>query len=188
MTPVLQETEQRRDRTTRLNTWLYVLVVLLVCAATVVGVFVVKPAFSDESSSVTSERTSEDVPATTYAEVLEAARNVALAFTNVDYRDLDESLDKMLAGATGDFAKQYKSSTEGLRTVMTENKSVMKSKVLAAGIVTISEFTARALVSTSGTVTNTSTKGDKSAREMRLQLDLSKVKGKWLVNDVQFVG
>ena len=64
----------------------------------------------------------------------------------------------------------------------------MTSDVLAAGVVTISPEKARVLVSTSGTVRNTSTKGDEYAREMRLQLDLTKVKDTWLVSDLQFVG
>lgn len=174
----------------RLNKWLYIGVVLLVCTSVAVGLFVFKPAWEERSAAAgqTSEPTAEDVPEQTYGDVLSAATAVAEGFVNVDYRKFEESVERVAAGATGEFAEQYKASTEGLRTLMTENKSVMTSKVLASGVVTISEFTARVLVTTSGTVTNTSTEGTEYAREMRLQLDLSKIQDKWLVNDVQFVG
>ncbi len=55
-----------------------------------------------------------------------------------------------MAGSTGEFAKQYSASEKGLRTLMKRNKSVMEGEVLSAGVVAVSEYTARVLVATNG--------------------------------------
>lgn len=186
-----EPSDDRSDRLRR-NFALYVGVLVLAFATVLSGVFVVWPAWQDRSddgiaSHKASEPTKEDVPQDVYRDVLSAATAQATAFVNLDYRKIGESIDAVTARATGTFAKQYAASEDGLRQLMKRNHSVMEGTVLSAGVVSVSEYTARVLVATNGTVRNKRTKDKKRARNLRLQLDMTKSDGKWLVNDLQFV-
>jgi Mce-associated membrane protein len=101
---------------------------------------------------------------------------------------MESSIKTVRDNATGEFAKQYDKSLESLRKLMTRNKSVMEGQVLAAGVVNADPDSARVLLATKGTVQNTSTGGERSERNLRLQIDLEYVDGAWLTSDLQFVG
>ena len=180
------------NRTLRFNVVLYVAVLALAFAAVLGGIFTVWPAVSGQGGAPAfhnaSQASDADVSSAVYREVMTAAKAEALAFVNLDYRRIDESIDAVSSGATGGFAKEYKASEKGLRTLMKRNRSVVEGEVLSVGVVAISDYTARVLVATNGSVSNTSTKAKKVERNFRLQLDLTKSEGQWLVNDLQFVG
>ena len=120
-------------------------------------------------------------------EVLEAARQQAVNFTTLDHRHLDRDLDRVLAGATGDFREQFRKGTEDLSQLVSANRAVSEGEVLEAGIVSDDADSARVLVVADSTVTNAETT-DPQRRHYRLQLDLVLRGGRWLVSDLQFVG
>ncbi len=60
----------------------------------------------------------------------------------------------MAEGATGEFKKQYSSSTEGVLQVLKQEKSVMEGEVLWAGVVDVDNDSATVIAATSGTVAN----------------------------------
>ncbi|CAL9624611.1 putative protein [Streptomyces sp. enrichment culture] len=119
--------------------------------------------------------------------ILAAARQSALNFTSLDYRHYDRDSANVLAGATGDFKKQFTAQTEQLTKLVAQNKSVSQGQVLEAGIVRSDENSARVLVVADSKVTNTAVPGGE-ARTYRLQLDLVHKDGRWLTSDVEFVG
>ncbi|GHD21626.1 hypothetical protein GCM10010313_55450 [Streptomyces violarus] len=119
--------------------------------------------------------------------VLAAARQSALNFTSLDYRHYDRDSANVLAGATGDFKKQFTAQTGQLTTLVAQNKSVSEGQVLEAGIVRSDEDSARVLVVADSKVTN-SAAPEGEARTYRLQLDLVHKDGRWLTSDVEFVG
>ncbi|MFJ8532803.1 hypothetical protein [Streptomyces sp. NPDC093591] len=120
-------------------------------------------------------------------DILSAARQSALNFTSLDYRHYDRDSANVLAGATGDFKKQFAAQTEQLTQLVAANKSVSEGQVLEAGIVRSDEKAARVLVVADSKVTNTAApRGE--ARTYRLQLDLVHRDGRWLTSDVEFVG
>lgn len=121
------------------------------------------------------------------AAVLTAARQTAVDFTTLDYRTLDRDLARVAGEATGDFRQQFDATTTSLRSLVTANRATSKGRVLEAGIVRVTDTTARVLVVADSTVTNTATK-QPSTRHYRLQLDLAKVKGAWLTSGLEFVG
>jgi Mce-associated membrane protein len=121
------------------------------------------------------------------AEVLHAARQQTVNFTTLDYRHLDRDLGRVLAGSTGDFRKQFRAGTKNLTELVTANKAVSQGEVLEAGLVSSDADSARVLVVADSTVVNTaSPKGEK--RHYRIQLDLVRHQGSWLVSDLTFVG
>lgn len=105
----------------------------------------------------------------------------------LDYRHYDRDSANVLAGATGDFKKQFAAQTEQLTQLVATNKSVSEGQVLEAGIVRSDESSARVLVVADSKVTNTAVPHGE-ARTYRLQLDLVHRDGRWLTSDVEFVG
>ena len=163
----------------RLNIALYVLALLLACGCVFGGVLVYQAHLDRERDATEQAR---------YGDVLGAAENEVEAFINIDYTKAQESIDAVAAGATGDFAKQYDTSTKDVVKILTQAKSVMKGDVLWAGVVDADHDSASVIVATSGTVQNTST-GDKPvARQFRIKVDLVHVDGEWKTNNVEFVG
>lgn len=119
--------------------------------------------------------------------VLAAARQAAVNFTTLDYRRLDRDLGRVRDGATGKFRRQFAAGTADLSTLVTQNKAVSRGEVLDAGIVSDDRDSARVLVVADSTVTNAAESAPQK-RHYRLQLDLVRRDGRWLVSDLQFVG
>jgi Mce-associated membrane protein len=120
-------------------------------------------------------------------DILAAARQSALNFTSLDYRHYDRDSANVLAGATGDFKKQFAAQTKQLTELVAQNKSISEGQILEAGIVRSDEDSARVLVVADSKVTNTAVPQGE-ARTYRLQLDLVHRDGRWLTSDVEFVG
>ncbi|MCW2792419.1 MAG: hypothetical protein JWO76_1517 [Nocardioides sp.] len=164
---------------TSVNVVLYAVTLLLACACVVGAVKVVGTHGEERRAVVDQER---------YGDVLSAATTEAEAFINIRYDDAQASIDKVAAGATGDFRKEYDTSTKGVLEVLEQSKSVMDGKVIWAGVVDVDKDTATVIAATTGTVANTKTGNEPVVRNFRLQLDLVYVDGAWLTNDLQFVG
>lgn len=162
-----------------LNAVLYLLAMVVACVCVVGGVM---------SWQRHQERADERVEHERYGDVLAAARTEAEAFVNIDYKSAEESIDRVADGATGDFAKQYRSESSSVVELVKENESVMTGEILWAGVVDVDQDSATVLVATSGTVANVQTDNRATVRNFRLQLELQHVKGRWLTSDLQFVG
>ena len=173
--PVKAPTVSRRG----LHIGLYVVALLLGCAVVFGGVLVQQERQDRQHASVEQAR---------YGDVLASARKEIKAFVNIDYTNAQESIDAVAAGATGDFAKQYDTSTKDVVKILTRAKSVMKGDVVWAGIVDADKDSASVIVATSGTVANTSTQNKPVARQFRIKVDLVREKDAWKTSNVEFVG
>jgi Mce-associated membrane protein len=162
-----------------LNIGLYVLALLLACACVFGGVLVYQEHQSRGRDAAEQER---------YGDVLNAARAEVEAFINIDYQDAQQSIDAVAAGATGEFAQQYDSSSKSVVQVLRRNKSVMDGSVLWAGVVDVDADSATVIAATTGTVSNVSTDNKPVARYFRLKLDLQRVDGAWRTSNLEFVG
>lgn len=120
--------------------------------------------------------------------VAEAARAETLAFLAVDYRDMEPLMDDVLDGATGEFKEQYEARREDLVQQAEQAESISTGEVVALGIGDMDPDSAKVYVAANSQVRNASTDGTAQPRYYRLQLDLEKVEGRWLVSQVQFVG
>ena len=123
-----------------------------------------------------------------------AANRITKAFLDVDYRDMDPRIDKVLSLATGTFKNQYQTAKVDLKTSVEQAKAVATSSVLDVGIGDIDSDTARVYVAADTTVSNTAIEKDKAAgkavedkRYYRFQLSLTKVGDRWLLSDLQFI-
>ena len=77
---------------------------------------------------------------------LAAARSQARAFTTIDHREIDASLDRVLAGATGEFAEQFEESRDDIAIGARENQSVSRGDVVSAGVVSLEDDRAQVIV------------------------------------------
>ena len=122
-----------------------------------------------------------------YADVLRAATTEVVAFTTLDYRDIEPSVERVLDGATGDFKEQFESSRPQLEQLSRENESVSEGRVLEAGVVSMDDDSATVVVVADSRVTNVNAP-EPQPRHYRLQLDLVLQGDRWLTSDLQFVG
>ena len=123
-----------------------------------------------------------------------AATNVTKAFLDVDYRDMDPRIAKVLDLSTGTFKNQYDTAKVNLKTQSEAAKAVASGAVRYVGIADIDDDTAVVYVAADTTVSNNAIEQDKAAgkqvqdrRYYRFQLNLSKVGARWLLNDLQFI-
>ena len=123
-----------------------------------------------------------------YDEVTKAATEETEAFLNVDYRNMDPLIEKVLAGAAGSFKTQYSGARANLKASAAAAQAVSTGKVLHAGVGDIDGTNAVVFVAADSQVKNKSTKGKAQPRYYRLKLDLVRQGGKWLTSDLQFVG
>ncbi len=161
-----------------LHVGLYVVALVLGCAVVFGGVLVHQEHQDRQRAEAEQDR---------YGAVLSAARKEIEAFVNIDYQNAQDSIDAVTAGATGDFAKQYDTSTKDVVKILTRAKSVMKGEVLWAGVVDADSDSASVIVATTGTVANTSTDNKPVARQFRIKVDLVNEDGDWKANNVEFV-
>lgn len=162
-----------------LNLALGALALLLLAGVVVGGIYLVRERQDRERAAADQDR---------YGDVLAAARKEIEAFVNIDYRDAQKSIDAVAAGATGEFAEQYDSSTKDVVEILTRAKSVMDGEVLWAGVVDADKDSATVIVATTGTVSNTQTGNKPVARQFRIKVDLVREDGEWLTSNVEFVG
>jgi len=168
-----------RVRRPRLTIVLYAVALLLGCGVVFGGVLVQQEHQDRQRASAEQAR---------YGDVLNAARKEIEAFVNIDYTNAQQSIDAVAAGATGDFAKQYDTSTKDVVKILTRAKSVMEGKVLWAGMVDSDSDSASVIVATTGTVANTSTGNKPVARQFRIKVDLVHRDDAWKTSNVEFVG
>jgi Mce-associated membrane protein len=173
-----------------LNVLLYVVVMVAAALLVVASVQVVRddpgpttlPAKDvselDEASKTEQQR---------YADILASASKEATVFLNISYETAQESIDEVMAGATGDFRDQYAQATDSLITLLEDNKSIRTGEVIWAGVVAQDPDSATVILATKGTVKNNQTGDDPKAENYRIQMQLVSEKGRWLTSDLQFV-
>jgi len=130
----------------------------------------------DEASATEQQR---------YADIIDAATAEATAMVNISYTDVQAAIDEVMAGATGDFKKQYDAATDALIKLFQDNQSVRKGQVLWAGVVAQDPDSATVILATTGTVATKTTPA--KAENYRIQMQLVSEKGRWLTSDLQFV-
>jgi Mce-associated membrane protein len=120
-------------------------------------------------------------------EVARAARTEALAFLTVDHTDMEPLIEAVLAGATGDFKKQYESQREKLTSEAIRTEATSTAEVVALGVGELDDDSAVVLLAANSTVANKRTGDEGQVRYYRLRLDLVRKGDRWLTSDVRFV-
>ena len=136
---------------------------------------------------VRSQGSTDDELTDAQHEVARAARTEALAFLTVDHTDMEPLIEAVLAGATGDFKKQYESQRETLTTEAVRTRATSTAEVVALGVGDLDDDSAVVLLAANSTVANTRTDSEGQVRYYRLRLELVRKGGRWLTSGVRFV-
>jgi Mce-associated membrane protein len=120
---------------------------------------------------------------------LAAARQATVDFVSVSASTVDRDLQRIQAGATGEFADEFTRGTAQVRAAVVDNKVESQGTVLRAGLVSGDLDSAVVLVAVDATVKNVRAP-DGRPSHYRIQVDLAKDahSGRWLVSRLQFVG
>ncbi|MQA84390.1 MAG: hypothetical protein GEV03_07155 [Streptosporangiales bacterium] len=118
---------------------------------------------------------------------LHAARQEAINLLTLDYRTVDQDVNRVLNGATGRFRDEFASRTADLEKFMSQAKSTSQGQVQSAGVVSIDDDSAEVLVVADQTVRGEQSKQPLS-RHYRLSMGLERHGERWLVSKIGYVG
>lgn len=144
--------------------------------------------FAVQGSAAAPGSTPAEGRAQEQADITRAARAEALAFLEIDHKRMDELTDRVLAGATGDFKKQYETSLKSLKEASTSQESVSKGSINEIGLSEVDADSATVFVAAASKVQNKGTKGEVEDRSWRIKLSMVKEDSRWLVSQLEFVG
>ena len=124
--------------------------------------------------------------------VQSAATRVMKAFLDVDYRDMDPRIEKVVGLSTGPFKNQYQTVASDLKSKAEQAKTVATGAVVRVAIGDIDDDTAVVYVAADSKVSNTETEQQKAQgqdangeRSYRFQMTMKKVGDHWLLSDLQ---
>jgi Mce-associated membrane protein len=114
------------------------------------------------------------------AGALKAGKAFALDFGAYDYRNLDADFKKVTTGMTAKFAKDYTDTSSKLKPTLVQYKTRVTSALQGAGVTSAGTTKATVVVFLDQTV-NTSQSSVPRLDRNRLQIQLERHNGKWLV-------
>ncbi|SCG40494.1 Mce-associated membrane protein [Micromonospora coxensis] len=122
-------------------------------------------------------------------EAVAAAKQAAVNFVSVSAGSVDRDMQRITAGATGDFREEFTRGQSQVRTAVVENKVDSRGAVLRAGLVSGDRRRAVVLVAVDATVRNVKSPEGRPSH-YRIQMDMvhDRDSGRWLVSRLQFVG
>ncbi|MFI9635083.1 hypothetical protein ACIHAX_20590 [Nocardia sp. NPDC051929] len=113
-----------------------------------------------------------------------AACRYAPVLANYDSKNLDAYFAAVSDGATGDWKKQFESTSTELRTVLGEGQVTSATRDVQCAIRAGDEHSAEAIVVIGQTITSLGTKGKPAPGQLSMVMRLEKVGDRWLVNKV----
>jgi Mce-associated membrane protein len=118
-----------------------------------------------------------------------AARQTTVNFVSISASTVDRDLQRISAGATGEFRDEFSKDQAQVRTAVVDNKVDSKGTVLRAAVVSATAHAVVVLLAVDATVKNTSAP-DGRLSHYRIQVNMARDahSGKWLVSQLQFVG
>ncbi|MEU2037392.1 hypothetical protein [Nocardia niwae] len=153
-------------------------VVLRSAAAVLVGVSVASAGYwymqNDNSKDLLAAQEDARAAACRYAPIL----------ANYDSKNLDAYFAAVGEGATGDWKKQFESTSTELRAVLGEGQVTSATRDVQCAIRAGDEHSAEAIVVIGQTITSLGTKGKPAPGQLSMVMRLEKVGDRWLVNKV----
>ncbi|WP_433758798.1 hypothetical protein [Nocardia sp. CA-135398] len=113
-----------------------------------------------------------------------AACQYAPVLADYDAKNLDKYFAAVLDGATGDWKKQFDSTSKELRDVLSQGEVVSKVNDVQCAIKSGDTTSAEAIVVIGQTITSMGTQGKPAPGQLSMVMRLEKVDGRWLVNKV----
>lgn len=124
-----------------------------------------------------------------HSAAITAARQLTVNFISISAATVDADLQRITAGATGEFKEEFTKGATQVRAAVVENAVESRGTVLRTGLVSGDLDSAVVLVAVDATVRNLSAPQGRPSH-YRIQLDLVKdaETDAWLVSKLQFIG
>ncbi|WP_336216854.1 hypothetical protein [Nonomuraea sp. LPB2021202275-12-8] len=113
---------------------------------------------------------------------LQAASIHAIYLLSLNYKTVESDLHRVIVTSTGAARAAYEAGAGRLKQTTLANKVMQEGVLRAAGLVSMSEGTAQALVVADAEIRWDGSKNAPQERFYRWSMDLTKVSGVWLVS------
>ncbi|MFC4913673.1 hypothetical protein [Actinomadura gamaensis] len=118
--------------------------------------------------------------------VLQSARQTGVNLASIDYKNVQQGIERVTSGMTGDIKNQWATQAKQIADIATKSQSTSSVQQVRAGIVSMEGNSAEVIVSITATTTSPKVPNGQP-RYYRFAMDMSKVKGKWLVSKMGMV-
>jgi len=131
------------------------------------------------------QKRNTDAVMTAREEARAAACEYAPVLANYDGKNLDPYFGAVLAGATGEWKKQFESTSTELREVLAQGEVVSTAGVVQCAITSVDENSAEAVVVIGQTITSMGTQGQPTPGQLAMVMRMQRGDGRWLVNQME---
>lgn len=119
-----------------------------------------------------------------YDEARQAACGYAPVLANYDAKNLDPYFSAVLAGATGDWKKEFETTTTELRDALVAGQVVSNAGDIQCAVKTADATSAEIVVVIGQTITSLGTQGQPAPGQLAMVMRMQKIDGRWLVGQM----
>lgn len=119
-----------------------------------------------------------------YDEVRQAACRYAPVLANYDAKNLEPYFSAVLDGATGDWKKEFETTTTELREALAAGRVVSTAGDIQCAVKTADAGSAEVVVVIGQTVTSLGTQGQPAPGQLAMVMRMQKIDGRWLVDQM----
>lgn len=119
-----------------------------------------------------------------YEEARQAACRYAPVLANYDAKNLDPYFSAVAAGATGDWKKEFETTTAELREALVAGQVVSTAGDIQCAVKTADAESAETVVVIGQTITSLGTRGQPAPGQLSMVMRMQKIDGRWLVDQM----
>ena len=119
-----------------------------------------------------------------YDEVRQAACRYAPVLANYDAKNLEPYFSAVLDGATGDWKKEFETTTTELREALAAGRVVSTAGDIQCAVKTADAGSAEVVVVIGLTITSLCTQGQPAPGQLAMVMRMQKTDGRWLVDQM----
>ena len=153
---------------------------LMVLAGLLVALSIAAVVFALQARAAAEERTEREA-------AMRYAQQTLLNLFTISAESLDEDIQQVLDGATGQFRQEFSQGSENLREIVNTNQVVSEGKIVESGLVRLEDDTATALLVVDVTVRNKENP-EGGFDSHRVKLELERQGDQWLTSFLEVVG
>jgi Mce-associated membrane protein len=120
------------------------------------------------------------------AKASQSARQTAVNLASLDHRSIQQGIDRVLSGLTGEARDQWATMSKDVRQSAEKAQSTSSVQDVRAGVVSMDEDSAEVIVAVTAVTTSPSVKQGQP-RYYRWRFDLNRKDGRWLVSNMRLV-
>ncbi|MGW1743015.1 hypothetical protein ACWCPQ_29895 [Nocardia sp. NPDC001965] len=119
-----------------------------------------------------------------YEEARQAACRYAPVLANYDAKNLDPYFSAVAAGATGDWKKEFETTTAELREALVAGQVVSTAGDIQCAVKSADATSAETVVVIGQTISSLGTRGQPAPGQLSMVMRMQKIDGNWLVDQM----